>query len=334
MRRCLLALTGLALLALTGPARPGETPPAKTAAANSDAPVVLTLHNGSVLKPTVLLQAVEMDTKLGKLSIPAREVRNIDFGFRLSADDEAKVSQALRDLGNSRFAAREAATQTLTKMGRKAYPALVAARKGADLETTRRIETILKNIRARTPPDRLRTRKTDIVRTTDSTVAGHILAASFRMRYDLFGEVKVPLAEVRDLHSLLPGGDRIFLVDAAKYGTMTTWLETDFEVQLGNRLEITATGELNLDPMNRINNQFCRNVKPDGTPQLVSGEGHQPGQLLGRIGTDGPIFLVGSHYNGFPNRDGKLYLRIVTIWHANTIQAEGTYRVKVTSQAG
>jgi hypothetical protein len=294
--------------------------------------VVLRFHNGSVIQPAALLDSLEMETKLGKLSIPANEIRRIDFGFRLSEEDSKKLEQAIRDLGGARFQARDAATKTLMRMGRLAYPALLEARKSSDLETTKRVEAILKDIRLRVPPERLKTRKTDIVKTSDSSVAGQITAANLRIRSELFGEVKVPAFQLRELRSSLPGGEIVVALDAAKYGQMTTWMETDFEVTMGNRLEISATGELNLDPMNRINNNFCRGVRPDGTPQLVSGEGHIPGKLLGRIGTDGPVFPIGSRYSGFPTREGKLYLRIVTIWHANSLQAEGIYQVRVSSE--
>jgi hypothetical protein len=218
------------------------------------------------------------------------------------------------------------------RMGRLAYPALLEARKSADLETTKRVEAVLKDIRARVPPDLLKTRKTDIVKTSDSSVAGQITATNLRIRSELFGEVKVPSFQLRELRSSLPGGEVLVAVDSAKYGDMASWMETEFDVTMGNRLEISATGEINLDPMNRINNNFCRGVRADGTPQLVSGEGHTPGKLLGRIGTDGPIFVVGSRYSGFPTREGKLYLRIVTIWHANSLKADGSYQVRITSE--
>jgi hypothetical protein len=331
----IVGLTCLALLTLTFPAVPGgptkekeKTPP------DVPAGVVLRFHNGSVVQPAVLMDSLEMETKLGKLSIPANEIRQITFGFRLSEEDTKRLDQAIRDLGSTRFQARDAATKTLMKMGRLAYPALMEARKNGDLETTKRVEAILKDIRARVPPERLKTRKTDIVKTSDSTLGGTILAPSLRVRSDLFGEVKVPTHQLRELRSTLPGGEMLILVDSSKYGQQTTWMESDYEVTMGSKLDITASGEINVDPMNRINNQFCRGIKPDGTPNLTSGEpfGYQPGKLLAKIGPDGPVIQVGSRYSGFANREGKLYFRIVTIFHANSLQAEGNYTIRVSTE--
>jgi hypothetical protein len=328
MKRPICGLAWLALLAVTVPARPDGpmTDPAL-------APISLSFHNGSVVQPAVLLEAVEIDTKLGKLSVPAGEVRRIDFGFRLSAEDARKVEQLMRDLGSSRFQARDAATKALIRMGRLAYPALLAGRKNADLETSKRVEAILKDIRARVPASKLQTRLTDILRTSDSTVTGQITAATFRVRSELFGELKVPVAQLREVRSLLPGSDVNVAVDAAKYGSRTTWLETNFEVTVGTRLEITATGEINLDPLNQINNpNLTRGVRPDGIRQLVSNEGYLPGQLLGRIGTDGPTFVVGSRHSAHPEREGKLFLRMATLIHANNIRAEGSYQVRIAAE--
>jgi hypothetical protein len=333
MRCRIVGSTCLAILSITlpawsgGPAKEKEKTPADVPAG-----VVLRFHNGSVIQPAELMDAIEMETRLGKLSIPGSEIRQITFGFRLSEEDNRKLEQAIRDLSSGRFQTREAATKLLMKMGRLAYPALMEARKKGDLETTKRVEAVLKDIRLRVPPERLRTRKIDIVKTSDSTLAGHILPTSLRVRSDLFGEVKVPAHQLREVRSTLPGGEMLIMVDAGKYGQMTTWMETEYEVTMGSKLDITASGEINLDPLNRINTPFARNVRPDGTTRLGSGETYQPGKLLGKIGPDGQVFIIGSRYSAMPTREGKLYLRIATIFHANRLQAEGSYQVRVSAE--
>jgi hypothetical protein len=275
---------------------------------------------------------VEIETKLGKLAVPADEVRHIDFGFRLSDDDARKLDQALRDLGSDRYQARDLATRTLTGMGRLAYPALLDAGKGADLEKTKRVQAILQTVRGRVPAERLQFRRTDVIRTTDSVVAGRITASTLRVRSELFGEVTVPVFQLRELRALQAGGEVVVALDAARHGTRTGWLETDLEVTGGARLEITATGEINLDPGNAVGNPATRPVGPDGTMQLTSSEEFPPGKLVGRVGADGPAFAVGSRYSGTPGREGKLYLRVATIEHANNVKAAGTYQVRITAE--
>src|SRR6266545_4373311 len=133
-------LAWLPLLALTVAVCPGH---AQSGPTPSTPNVVLRFHNGSVVQPAVLLDALEMETKLGKIAIPANEVRRIDFGFRLSDEDTKKLEKALRDLNSDKFQTREAATKTLISMGRLAYPAVVENSKNADLEMAKRVEIIL-----------------------------------------------------------------------------------------------------------------------------------------------------------------------------------------------
>src|SRR5258708_4294183 len=101
---------------------------------DKDIKVIVRLHNCSVLQPAVLLDAIEVDSKIGKLAIPGRELRRIDFGIRLSGDETKKVDQAIKDLNSDNAATRATATKTLTTMGRLAYPALLEQKKTAETE--------------------------------------------------------------------------------------------------------------------------------------------------------------------------------------------------------
>jgi hypothetical protein len=337
-RNC--GLAGLALAALTYPGTlaqdPGGKPADPRAGAPKDPPpagVILRFHNGSVVQPAVLLESLEMETKLGKIAIPGDELRKIDFGFRLTEEDQKKLDKAMRDLGSPKYPLRAAATKVLTQLGRLAYPALLEARKTSDLETAKRVEIILKDIRSRVSAERLLTRTTDIVKTSDSTVAGKITTAVLRVKSELFGEIKVPVTQLRELRSMLPGGEVLVALDASRYGNRTSWMVTEFEAQQGTRLEIVASGTINLDPLMRLGgNKFTRDVRPEGTRNLTSGETFIPGQVLGKIGSDGPTFVVGARYSGSPDREGKLYLRVVTIEHANNVRAEGSYQVRISAE--
>jgi hypothetical protein len=325
MSHCLHRLFWASLLTLAATAGPGNAQPTSVPAPE----LSLRFHNGSVVHQALLLDSVEMETKLGKLTIPASEIQRINFGFRLSEEDDKKVGQALRDLANEKHAARDTAAKTLLSMGQLAYPALLESRKGGDLETTRRVGALLKDIQDRVPADDLLTRRTDIIRTSDSTLSGQITSAALRVRCEIFGEVKIPLWRLRDLYSTV--GELSLVIDSSKYGNKTSWMPTEFDATLGTRVEISASGEINLDPTGMLLGPGVRGV-PEGTAGLNSGEGYAPGQLLGRIGADGPAFVIRRHYTFTPSREGKLFLRIVTIEHANNVKAEGTYKVRIAAE--
>jgi hypothetical protein len=205
-------------------------------------------------------------------------------------------------------------------------------RKGGDLEMTRRVEELLKEIKGRYPAESLTTRRTDVLKTADSSVAGLITSETLTVKCEVFGTNKIPLWRLRELRSTSPGGEILVAIDAGKHGHNQAWLITEFDMTPGTRVDITASGEINLDPMNRLGGiAQARNVTAQGTPNLTSGEMFIPGQLVGRIGPDGPQFLIGKALSVNPTREGKLYLRVITIWHADKIQAEGNYQVRIVA---
>jgi hypothetical protein len=53
------------------------------------------------------------------------------------------------------------------------------------------------------------------------------------------------------------------------------------------------------------------------------------GTLLGRIGDDGPIFVVGRKYEGASTIEGKLFLRIVPLQGSGG--TTGKYEVKIST---
>jgi hypothetical protein len=61
---------------------------------------------------------------------------------------------------------------------------------------------------------------------------------------------------------------------------------------------------------------------------MLAGGPHLPGMLLGRVGENGKVFVVGSRFDGAATEEGKLYLRIVP----STLNPEssGTYNVRVS----
>ena len=80
------------LLVLAAPAH-GAPPPE----------VTLVLCDGSIIRGVTPPEAVEVVTKYGTLSIPFKDVRRIEFGFRLSEQDAREVGEAIARLGSGRF---------------------------------------------------------------------------------------------------------------------------------------------------------------------------------------------------------------------------------------
>ena len=54
------------------------------------------------------------------------------------------------------------------------------------------------------------------------------------------------------------------------------------------------------------------------------------GTLLGRVGENGKVFVIGERYDNVPGEEGKLYLHIVPSPWNNA--SSGTYQVHITTE--
>jgi hypothetical protein len=85
------------------------------------------------------------------------------------------------------------------------------------------------------------------------------------------------------------------------------WTDTGITVSVGQRLEIRSSGEVATTPGGSY-------AGPNGQEYRCNGEctfpGGHFGQLLGRIGSSGAIFVAGSSYSQVSTSAGHLFLGI------------------------
>ena len=138
MPRRLLALVALQLFALTALA--------------DDKPVVppepeyeCRFDDGSVVRLTVGTSAVVVRTRFGPMTVPLADTLRIQMGVRYPEGVEAKVRQALDDLGSPDFRTREAAQKSLVGFGEYAVPLVKAGTSNTVPEVAERCAAILKS---------------------------------------------------------------------------------------------------------------------------------------------------------------------------------------------
>jgi hypothetical protein len=284
-------------------------------------------HDGSVLRNLVLNETIELQTKYGKLAIPIDDVRRIEFGLHIPLEVAKKIEKAVDNLGSDVFQEREAAGRELVALGRYAYPALKRAGKNAGLDMTRRVEALINEIQAKVPDYQLRLGDEDVVHTTDSMIAGQILWA-LTGKSDHLGKLQLHVTHLRDIRTI--GAPVCVTVDVASYQfkpDKVNWLATDFVLEPGRKLLVTASGQVDLNS-NGAKGQILSS--PDGNPNLnvqVGNAVYPCGMLLGRIGDNGSVFRIGTHHQGTPAGAGRLYLSIIP--YLSTIPA-GSYEVKIS----
>ncbi len=328
--------------------KPADPPaPAKPPAKPTGPPEFeVQFTDGGNIRVVILEPTVSVTTKFGKLDVPFAELRKVDFGFRYPAGVEEKVAAAVAKLGAAAFRDREEAERELLAQKEYALAAVRRAAKSGDPEVVRRAEPLLRKLLAAVPEDRHTARDHDIVETHDFTVKGRLELTGLKVRTRQFGEATLRVDEVRAFRTLNPAGQAVEVeVSAAQYGRQgwPAWLETAVEVAADDPLHVTAGGSIDLAP-NQQPGQVTSG--PGGFPQaMVQGPPVQQvvngfnrgmavnrqflsGTLVGKIGANGPVFVVGNEYKqAKPGAAGKLYLAIApSNWGGDS---SGSYKVKV-----
>jgi hypothetical protein len=118
-------------------------------------------------------------TKHGKLTLPLRDLEQVELAPRLSVQNQATVNRAIEELAAADFRVRESASTTLLKLGRTAVPALLQAQESADAERARRAQEILGRLNRTLPAEAFRPRSQDRIITHDMKLTGTISTQEF-----------------------------------------------------------------------------------------------------------------------------------------------------------
>jgi hypothetical protein len=199
-------LQGTAVIAfaavLVGPLRAADDKPAdKTAVKPAEVKAVF--HDGTTIHKAVLQDAIEITTKYGKLTIPAADIRRIEFGLHSDNDAAKKIEDLVKALGSEDFAQRESASKDLVKLGAVAVAPLEQAAKSPDKEIATRAKTALDTIRASVPADRLHLKEDDVVTTHDCVITGKISGTVLKAQTENFGELQFKMAQLAMIQSAL-----------------------------------------------------------------------------------------------------------------------------------
>jgi hypothetical protein len=282
------------------------------------------LGDGSLVRMTILQENLEVMTKYGKLTVPFRDIRRIDFGLHLPDGAAPQIQAAISRMGSSVYKQREGAIKDLVDMGVLAYPSLKKASHSSDLEVAQRAATAIKRISEKVPPENLRLKIEDTIQTTEFPIIGRIVSPTIKANSVHFGDMTLKLSDLRTMH-LRGNRDEIEVtVDAAKYGSgPDQWLDSGVLVDGNLRLVVRGDGQVDLWPQGP--GQYM--AGPKGYTTAGKGGVYMAGTLLGRIGDNGKVFVIGERYDGVAANEGKLYLQIVPSPWNNA--SSGSYRVRI-----
>src|ERR1700694_2206584 len=69
--------------------------------------VEILFTNGSLIRLTMVQEKIDIETLYGKLSVPLRDIRRIEFGLHVPEGMDKKVEAAIKRLGSGDFTERD-----------------------------------------------------------------------------------------------------------------------------------------------------------------------------------------------------------------------------------
>ena len=198
---------------------PGAKPeiPVKAKPLGGDWEVMFT--DNSTMKVSLLDDLMELQTAHGALSIPVKDIRKIEFGVRLSPDEQRTFDTALTAVGSKEAKVREEGKTQLKTLGGKIAPFLKSALRKADAESRPHLEMVYEAVAGDREARKNAPRDTDTITTDESQFSGRIAASQLRIQTFQFGELKLRVTDARTLQSggISAADDKIELVEPANF---------------------------------------------------------------------------------------------------------------------
>ncbi|HEY0029968.1 MAG TPA: hypothetical protein VGC65_04365 [Bacteroidia bacterium] len=315
--------------------------------AQSDVELKLTLRDGNVVSGTSKLSTVSLSTAYGKLDIPIKNVTSLDLGVSVDKATSEKVISLVKQLSNSNEQLRKNAYEELVKMDIKAVPAIAdfiySSKYEASTYTDYTADAALSELQGKYNAESI----------SDKDVVSIDFEYSMGGTYDFvkidlkteYGTLSIPKEKIKHIDVMYTGdsgsGEMTFKLLGTKHISSNTnggWLKTGIMLKQGQKLSITATGEVTFASLSGSK------YKPDGTiagttsPPLSDGyEGDYNagttypayGNVVYKIGESSTQALkAGAKFNGVAPSAGMLYISIYeTVYNASN---SGSYTVKIS----
>ncbi len=156
-------------------------------------------NDDSRMRFTLVEEKIEVSSRYGTLSIAADDIRKIDFALRLSDSTRKKIDDAIGELESTDAQIRKTAIRRLAAIGPVAYPSLAKVAARGENAVEQRAAEIMTKLKETVDSQEFAPRELDVIQTVDSTISGHILTPTLKVRTAQFGELSLKIADARSL---------------------------------------------------------------------------------------------------------------------------------------
>lgn len=300
----------------------------------------LTLRDGSIMNGTSNITTVLLVTDYGKLDIPIKNVTTLEFGILPDNANKTKILGQLKQLSNSSEEQRKLSYEELAKGSINSIPIISEFLLSADYTPSENIdftpENLLSDLKLKYGVDDSYNDKDIVTIDYDYKMGGAYSLKSVSLKTE-FGSLEIPKEKIKTVDITYSSNDessKTYKLLASKHISGNAnggWLKTSVTVKSGQKINITANGEVVLASLS--NGKYNPNGAVGATNSSIGEEDYSGstyptyGNLVYKIGESGTAMKAGASFNGAVNASGVLYISIYeTVYNAaNT----GSYNVKI-----
>lgn len=318
-----------------------------TIQAQNDVELKLTLRDGNVVSGTSKMSSVSLTTAYGKLEIPIKNVTALDLGISSDKSVNDKVANLIKQLSNSNEQMRKTAYDELVKMDIKTIPAITNFIYSSKYEPSTFVDytadVALSELQAKYNVENSISDKDVISIDYEYTMGGTYEFAKIDLKTE-YGTLSIPKEKIKHIDVMYSGdsgsGDMTFKLLGTKHISSNTaggWLKTGIMVKQGQKLSITASGEITFASLSGSKYKPDGSISGSATAPVADYEGDYNsgstypsyGNVVYKIGeTSNSILKAGAKFNGTAPASGMLFISIYeTVYSASN---SGSYTVKIS----
>ena len=294
-----------------------------------------TVADGSTIVAKLDVTEIQLTTSYGVLTIPVRKILGFTPGLDSRQSLDNRIKRLLEKVGSLEYNEREMAKRELLNLGvavRDEIRSLLATEKNA--RRIRALKAILDKIEEQAAESEEESSQSqiglvrpDTVVTSRFTARGRISPQEFTVQCK-FGQLTVRLSDIQKANRPFQRAGEITksVTVSGQYIIQKKQLNTHVSIRRGDRVSIRATGQITMSPWGSN-----RRSTPDGSASQFGTymTGIPTGALVGKIGTDGQPFKIGSKHTFTAKRSGILYLAIGMSSGQVSGNFPGQYKAKI-----
>jgi hypothetical protein len=313
------------------------------------------LQDGNTMTGTSELKDLTLQSAYGNINIPLKKARVISFGLKTDAATQSKIKNYLNDFKSSTETVRENAYEKLMEIGAPCIP-IISEYLDANPNLVEPVDYSSSKVFSELSSANATLENmtvNDIIDFDDNfKLGGNLNIQKIDLKTE-FGMLNIPTTKIKSIEiSVIEtlNGEQNYRLNANKHisgNTPNGWLKTGIRVKVGQKLNITANGNVVLASLSNgkytpdgikveeaaadavdVAKDAATDAAYPATTEVATYDSYPTyGQVVYKIGEDGEALKAGKRFNGSANRAGMLYLAIYeTVYNAAN---SGSYNVKV-----